>query len=125
MLNKKIIFAAAAGILLFDGFALAALRIFADKQADNRQPSVCLNDCQTAPDTVVSVEDLCTYENLPHMYITSVNWKDGDPDLPVITDDQQAILVGNRCGVIEVTLASNPDWIMPANTVTVTVGTPE
>ena len=59
------------------------------------------------------------------MYITSANWQDGNPELPVITDDGQALLIGDRCGVIEVTLASNPDWIMPDNTVRVTVGTPE
>ena len=49
---------------------------------------------------------------------------DGDPDLPVITDDGQAILVGNRCGVMEVTVASNPEWIIPENTITVTVEMP-
>lgn len=125
MINKKAILAAAAGILLYDGFALAAARTFADKQAENRQPSISLNDYQTATDTVVSVDDLCCYENIPRMYITSANWQDGNPELPVITDDRQALLIGDRCGVIEVTLASNPDWIMPDNTVRVTVGTPE
>lgn len=124
MINKKHILAAAAGILLFDGFALTAVRNYANREAENRQPSICLNDYQTAPDTVVSVDDLCCCENIPRMYITSANWQDGDPDLPVITDDKQAILVGDRCGVMEVTLASNPDWIMPNNTVTVTVQNP-
>lgn len=123
MINKKIITLTAAGILLLDGFMFCAAKICM-KNKRGGMPTVTLYDHQTAPDTVVSVDDLCSYENIPHMYITSAVWQDGDPDLPVITDDRQAILVGNRCGVMEVTLASNPNWIIPDNTVTVTVGMP-
>lgn len=123
MINKKIIFLTAAGILLFDGYVLALARIRAN-DSNGGMPSVALNDYQTAPDTVISVNDICCYENIPCMYITSAIWQDGNPDMPRITDDGQAILVGNRCGVMEVTVASNPEWIIPENTVTVTVEMP-
>ena len=121
MINKKIITLTAAGILLLDGFMFCAAKICM-KNKRGGMPTVTLYDYQTAPDTVVSVDDLCSYENIPHMYITSAVWQDGDPDLPVITEDGQAILPGNKTGIMEVSLASNPDWIIPDNTVTVTVG---
>jgi hypothetical protein len=123
MLNKKIIFLTAAGILLFDSFVLALVHSRAER-ANGGMPTVTLNDYQTAPNTVVSVNDICCYENIPCMYITSAIWQDGDPDLPVITDDGQAVLTGNRCGVMEVTVARNREWIIPEDTVTVTVGMP-
>lgn len=123
MINKKMIMLTAAGILLLDGFMLCTAKICV-KNMRGGMPTVTLYDHQTAPDTVISINDLCCYENIPCMYITSAVWQDGDPDLPVITEDGQAILPGNKTGIMEVTVASNPNWIIPDNTVTVTVGMP-
>lgn len=84
-------------------------------------PVITLHNYCTEPDTVVSVSDLCSWERLPGMYITSANWQDGDPALPVISNDQQSILLGEKCGILEVTVADAPDIISPDATVTVTV----
>ena len=121
MINKKMIMLTVAGILLLDGFMLCTAKICV-KNMRGGMPTVTLYDHQTAPDTVISINDLCCYENIPCMYITSAVWQDGDPDLPVITEDGQAILPGHKTGIMEVTVASNPNWIIPDNTVTVTVG---
>lgn len=110
----------AAGVLLFDGCMLvlgnACINILRGGMR-----SVAIYESQEVRGPVVSVGDVCEWENIPCMYITSANWQDGDPELPVISDDQQTVFVGDKCGVLEVTVASSPDVILPENTVTVTV----
>ena len=110
----------AAGILLFDLCMLVFAKVCISGLHES-MPEIALFDRQILSGPVVPIESLCEWDNIPRMYITSANWQDGDPELPVISDDQQTVFVGEKCGVLEVTVSSSPDVILPANTVTVTV----
>ena len=121
MKNAKTILLTAAAVLMFDFFMLifAAVCI---RSMRGPMPEIVLFDRPEINGPVVSVGDVCAWENLPCMYITSACWQNGDPELPLISEDRQTVSVGNKCGVLEVTVASAPDVIIPEDTVTVIVG---
>ena len=110
----------AAGVLLFD-FCMLTLANICVNTLRGGMPLIAVFESQAVSGPVVSVGDVCEWENIPHVYITSANWQDGDTELPVISDDQQTVFVGEKCGVLEVTVSSSPDVILPEDTVTVTV----
>lgn len=110
----------AAGCLLFDAcmlvLAKAAVNTFRGPI-----PEIALNDYETQPDSIVSIHDICSWEHLDRMYITSAYWADGDPEMPVISDDQQTVQLGDKCGELTVTVSTSPEWINLNDAVTVTV----
>ena len=110
----------AAGVLLFDGCMLV-LGNACINTLRGGMPLIAVYEGQDVSGPVVSVGDVCEWENIPRMYITSANWQDGDPELPLISDDQQTVFVGDKCGVLEVTVSSSPDVILPVDTISVTV----
>lgn len=110
----------AAGVLLFDGCMLV-LGNACINTLRGGMPLIAVYEGQEVSGPVVSVGDVCEWENIPGMYITSANWQDGDPALPLISDDQQTVFVGDKCGVLEVTVSSSPDVILPVDTISVTV----
>lgn len=110
----------AAGVLLFDGCMLV-LGNACINTLRGGMPLIAVYEGQEVSGPVVSVGDVCEWKNIPRMYITSANWQDGDTELPVISDDGQTVFVGEKCGVLEVTVSSSPDVILPEDTVTVTV----
>lgn len=110
----------AAGVLLFDGCMLV-LGNACINTLRGGMPLIAVYEGQEVSGPVVSVGNVCEWENIPRMYITSANWQDGDPELPLISDDQQTVFVGDKCGVLEVTVSSSPDVILPVDTISVTV----
>lgn len=109
-----------AGVLLFDGCMLVLANACINTLRGGMR-SISVYEGTEVSGPVVSVSDVCEWENIPVMYITSANWQDGDPALPVISDDQQTVFVGDKSGVLEVTVSPSPDVILPEDTVTVTV----
>ena len=124
MKHTKTILLTAAAVLMFDCCMIIFAWIFF-RSMRGPMPEIVLFDRPEVSGSVVSVGDICAWEHLPCMYITSACWQNGDPDLPLISADQQTISVGNKCGVLEVTVADAPDIIIPENTVTVIVGQPQ
>ena len=110
----------AAGSAMFT-FSMLLLANAVVRTLRGGMPEITLFDRPTLRSTVISIDDLCEWQNIPRMYITSASWQNGDPALPVISDDRQYVYVGNQCGVLEVTVGSAPDVILPDDTVTVTV----
>ena len=110
----------AAGVLLFDGCMLV-LGNACINTLRGGMPLIAVYEGQEVSGPVVLVGDVCEWENIPRMYITSANWQDGDPELPLISDDQQTVFVGDKCGVLEVTVSISPDFILPVDTLSVTV----
>ena len=114
----------AAAVLMFD----CCMLVFANiclKTMRGPIPEITLYNRAEVSGSVISVSDVCAWEHLPCMYITSASWQNGDPELPVISADQQSVSVGNKSGVLELTVASSPDVITPDTTVTVIVGQPQ
>ncbi|MBQ6040416.1 MAG: hypothetical protein K5705_02160 [Oscillospiraceae bacterium] len=111
----------AAGVILFDASALTAFNRYVNPISGEIVPA---ESVYAAPGTVLTVDDLCHYENVPRIYITSVTAREGAGTLPEIADGWSALYLGDACGVYDVTVADCPDEILPENTVTVYVGTP-
>lgn len=109
-----------AGVLLFDGCALVLANACINT-LQGGMPCIAVFESQKVSGPVVSVSDVCDWENIPCLYITSANWQDGDIEQPVISDDQQNVFVGEQCGVLELTVSPSPDVILPEDIITVTV----
>ena len=110
----------AAGVLLFDGCMLVLANACINTLRGGMR-SISVYEGAEVSGPVVSVSDVCEWENIPGMYITSANWQDGDPALPVISDDQQTVQLGDKCGELTVTVSTSPEWINLNDAVTVTV----
>jgi hypothetical protein len=110
-----------AGVLLFDAAALNAVNNYLNPIRGKIVPA---ESVQAAPGTILTVDDLCHYENIPRIYITSVTAREGEGPLPEIADGWDALYLGDTCGVYDVTVGDCPDAVLPENTVTVYVGTP-
>ena len=111
----------AAGVLIFDCCILVFANICIGALC-GPMPVITLYDRAEVSGSVVSISDVCAWEHHPGMYITAASWQDGDPEMPVISDDHQSVSVGDKCGVLEISVAESPDVIVPENTVTVIVG---